>query len=349
MTRLFLATLAASALSGLIITSPTWAQESAYGWAGLGLHKPRSNDVTIGPAAADTKIKTGFIGAGALGWKWEQDIRTELELSYRDANVSTIGGADADGGQDIFSTMANLLFEPDMDTDLSVYVGAGIGIAWTNWSNVSTATSPVFDGSESGFAYQGIVGMAYPISDGLDLTLDYRYQNQTGLDYPAVAGGSTAMDHDNRNHNVMLGLRFALWEPDEPAPEPVAQPAPPPRPAPAPAPVSNLPENFIVFFDWDKSVLTQEAQTILRNAARFADRENATRIRATGHADRSGSVAYNMALSERRAQAVKAELIRLGVPEDEIGISWKGESENLVPTDDGVREPQNRRVEIVIE
>ena len=276
----------------------TFAQESAYVAGGIGLHKPRTNDVTIGPSPAETKFKTGFIGLGAFGWGWEQGFRTELELGYRDSSASTISGTDASGSQDIFSTMGNLVFDIDTDSDLTVHVGAGIGLAWTGWNNVTTTTTPVFDGTESKFAYQGILGASYPISDGLDLTFDYRYQNQTGLDYTSVPAGSTAMDHDNRSHNIIVGLRFALWGPDEPAPSPT----PPPRPAPAPMPVSNLPETFIVFFDWDRSILTAEAQSIVRRAAAFADDEGAARINATGHADRSGPAAYNLTLSERRAR-----------------------------------------------
>ena len=68
----------------------------------------------------------------------------------------------------------------------------------------------------------------------------------------------------------------------------------------------------------------------------------------TGHTDRSGSEQYNMALSLRRAEAVKANMIRQGIPANAIVVIGKGESQPLVPTADGVREPQNRRVEIVI-
>ena len=70
-------------------------------------------------------------------------------------------------------------------------------------------------------------------------------------------------------------------------------------------------------------------------------------IVATGHADRSGPTAYNQRLSERRAAAVKTALVREGVSEGTIQTAGRGENENLVPTADGVREPRNRRVEIV--
>jgi OOP family OmpA-OmpF porin len=127
------------------------------------------------------------------------------------------------------------------------------------------------------------------------------------------------------------------------APKPVAV-APPPAPAPAPAPAST----YLVFFDWDRANITPEAQAILRNAADAAKKLGTVRINATGHADRSGTATYNMGLSQRRADAVRAALVGLGIPQSEIAVFAKGETDPLVPTPDGVREPQNRRVEIVL-
>ena len=72
-----------------------------------------------------------------------------------------------------------------------------------------------------------------------------------------------------------------------------------------------------------------------------------SRINLTGHADRAGSDAYNVRLSQRRAEAVKAELVRLGFNANDISVVAKGEADPLVPTADGVREPKNRRVEIL--
>ena len=122
----------------------------------------------------------------------------------------------------------------------------------------------------------------------------------------------------------------------------------PPPPPPPPPPVA-APQSFMVFFDWDRSNLSQQAvQTIGQAAAAFKSRGSA-RITATGHTDTSGPESYNMALSLRRANAVKNELVRQGVPADAIAVVGKGESNPLVPTGDGVREPQNRRVEIVMD
>ena len=122
---------------------------------------------------------------------------------------------------------------------------------------------------------------------------------------------------------------------------------PPPPAPPPPQPVQAT--SFMVFFDWDRSNLSQQALSTIGQAANAFKTTGSARITATGHADRSGPDNYNMALSLRRANAVKDALVRDGVPAGAIQVIGKGETQPLVPTADGVREPQNRRVEIVIQ
>ena len=105
----------------------------------------------------------------------------------------------------------------------------------------------------------------------------------------------------------------------------------------------------MVFFDWDRSNLSQQALNTIKQAAGAYKTKGNARITATGHTDTSGPEAYNMALSLRRANTVKDALVREGVPATAITVIGKGESGLLVQTADGVREPQNRRVEIVIQ
>jgi outer membrane protein OmpA-like peptidoglycan-associated protein len=123
--------------------------------------------------------------------------------------------------------------------------------------------------------------------------------------------------------------------------------APPMAAAPPPAPAT--PPSFMVFFDWDSSVLSQASLNVISQAAAAYKSKGSARIRATGHTDTSGPEAYNMALSLRRANAVKNALVREGVPAASITVIGRGEQGLLVRTADGVREPQNRRVEIVVE
>src|SRR5712672_3012315 len=122
---------------------------------------------------------------------------------------------------------------------------------------------------------------------------------------------------------------------------------PPPPPPPQPAAVA--PPSFMVFFDWDRSNLSPQALTTVKQAADAFKAKGSARITATGHTDTSGPESYNMALSLRRANAVKDALVRNGVPAQAISVVGKGETGLLVQTGDNVREPQNRRVEIVIQ
>ena len=117
-----------------------------------------------------------------------------------------------------------------------------------------------------------------------------------------------------------------------------AAPKPPPQP-----------RTFMLFFDFDRATLTPGALDIVREAAKAAKANNNTRIDCVGHTDSAGASDYNMALSLRRANTVKDALVREGVPATAITVSGRGEEALLVATKDSVREPQNRRVEIVLQ
>ena len=137
----------------------------------------------------------------------------------------------------------------------------------------------------------------------------------------------------------MLGLVAAAYLLGACASEPPPPPPPPPPPAP---------QNFMVFFDWDSTKLSTASMNVLEQARDAYKNKQDARITATGHTDTSGSAAYNMALSLRRANAVKDNMVKLGVPAAAISVVGKGQTDLLVKTADGVREPQNRRVEIAI-
>jgi outer membrane protein OmpA-like peptidoglycan-associated protein len=147
---------------------------------------------------------------------------------------------------------------------------------------------------------------------------------------------------------LMASTAYAQQAPKPAMPTPVAPMAAPKPTAPAPTAAQTEAAKYLVFFDWDKAVLTPEGRRVIASAADEYKKTGSTRIVATGYTDLSGTPQYNLRLSERRADAVKAELVRLGVPAAVITTIGKGEADPLVPTKDGVREAQNRRVEIVI-
>ncbi len=135
---------------------------------------------------------------------------------------------------------------------------------------------------------------------------------------------------------AVVAAAFLLGACDEPAPQAAAPPPPPVK-------------NFLVFFDFDKSTLTPRAMDIVKEAAATAKSGQNARLTCTGHTDTSGPANYNMALSLRRANTVKNALVSNGVPATAISVVGRGEAQPLGQAADGVREPQNRRVEIVLQ
>ena len=119
--------------------------------------------------------------------------------------------------------------------------------------------------------------------------------------------------------------------------------------APPPTPPAVAPAVYLVLFDFDKSNINAAGQAVINQVIADYNANKATAVSVTGHTDRAGSDAYNEKLSERRADAVREALIAGGIPAEAITTAWKGESENAVPTEDGVKEQANRRAEIIIQ
>ncbi|HEX8375818.1 MAG TPA: OmpA family protein [Geminicoccaceae bacterium] len=105
---------------------------------------------------------------------------------------------------------------------------------------------------------------------------------------------------------------------------------------------------YLVYFDLDRSTLTADGRQVVQAAANEYRQTGTARVSVSGHADLSGSGSYNEALSQRRAETVRRELVRLGVPAASISTVAEGETDPAVQTPDGTREARNRRVEIMI-
>ncbi|MFC7609124.1 OmpA family protein [Teichococcus aestuarii] len=371
----WLPTAAAEPVSGVYIGAGAgWNHSDARGLTAQGGNAAYF-DGTSGNRQGNLGFEEGFMGALSVGYGFGNGFRTEIEGSYRYNNVDRLGGfqnraggapgvafRNIDGDMQQYAVMANVFYDfqlprwfPNMPVAVVPYIGGGVGYMWTELEASGArlpagANSVRIDDSAGQFAYQGIAGTAFPITavPGLSVTAEYRYTGalQTKFDgtvrNPAggvVSRGSYEVDQAH-NHSAMLGLRYAFNQPVPAAPVPVVAPAPAAAPAPA--------RTYLVFFDFDRADLTDRARQIIAEAAQNSSRVQTTRIEIAGHADRSGSPQYNQRLSQRRADAVAAELVRLGVARSAIGVQAFGESRPLVPTADGVREPQNRRVEIVL-
>jgi OmpA-OmpF porin, OOP family len=264
--------------------------------------------------------QTGWAAGGVVGYDFVGP-RVELEGMYRSNSTSQAffsGSRGLVSQINQVSAMANLLYDFSPGSTITPYVGAGAGVGFVDSSSSLGQTV---------FAYQGIVGLGWNVDTNFRVNLDGRYY---GTSNPSVNGSS----YSNNNFSVMLGLELKFGPPSEAAPPP-------------PPPVAST--SFMVFFDWDRSNLSAQALNTIKQAAGAYKTKGSARVTATGHTDTSGPDSYNMALSLRRANTVKDALVREGVPATAISVIGKGETQPLVQTADGVREPQNRRVEIVIQ
>jgi opacity protein-like surface antigen len=293
----------------------------------------------------------GFVGLGSLGYAFGNGFRVELEGSYRQNDLNGLTGttsaASASGTIRNYGVMGNLLFDMDIGLPwLYPYLGGGVGYGWDQLNSARLSqggTSFGTSDTEGGFAYQAIAGLSFPVSGvpGLSVTAEYRYHSVVGDETfhgSTPSGPATLALGTQHDHDFLLGVRYAFGV----TPPPLPTPAPMAAPAPAPA------RSYLVFFDWDKATLTPRAQQIIKEAADNSTKVAYTQIEVNGYTDTSGTPQYNQDLSMRRAHVVAAELVKDGVPQRGISIRGFGETHLLVPTGDGVREPQNRRVEIII-
>jgi OmpA-OmpF porin, OOP family len=242
------------------------------------------------------------------------------------------------------------------DDGIQGFVGGGVGVARTKVKSVFANPTWLND-SDTGLAWQAIAGIRAPLSGNWDAGLKYRFFN--GGDANLVDRLGRDVTTRFRSHSLLgtLTYNFGGAEPDpdpvpvapvEVAPPPVeVAPPPPPQVAPpAPPEIVCNTGPYIVFFDHDKSFITSDAAATLDNAISAYRNCGNARVMLAGHADRSGNVQYNVGLSQRRNKEVTAYMTARGVPGGVISAEAFGESKPRVETLDGVRNDQNRRVEI---
>ncbi|GLR68925.1 membrane protein [Acidocella aquatica] len=309
--------------------------------------------------AGDAAVGYGF----GNGWRVQLDgdflrntiakINAQYSFTNTGATAAPAISGKAPGIETTYGPMVNALYDMNIGLPVFPYVGAGVGYQWATLHNsLLNQVSRKSDLTQGSFAFDAIAGLSYPLPmvPGLSLTAEYRFMmltqtrtyyraSQTFNGYTDTVKGKVGQES---SHTFMLGVRYQLF--NAPAPAPAVAPAAAPMAAPAPAPA----RTYLVFFDWDKATLTPRATQIIAQAASDSKTQATTTIDVNGYTDTSGTPAYNQGLSVRRAKAVAAQLVTDGVPASEITVQGFGDTKLLVPTGPGVREPQNRRVEIIL-
>jgi OmpA-OmpF porin, OOP family len=350
-------------LSASILAAPFAVRaqpvDGLYVGAGAGANLLQTEAIhSAGIAGSDLKFNVGPVVVGSVGYGLGNGLRFELQGSYYDNSIRSLksgtafGPTSTKGDEYKEGVFVNALYDIPLDLPVVPYVGVGVGYVHNQFSNERITGDGFFarsTGQNDNFGVQGIAGVSFPLYDlvpGLSLTAEYRFLAEPGgrsyagqiFTNAGASGFKQSFATDDFNHSILVGVRYAFN---------TVQPLPPPpvvAPVPAPAPA----RTYLVFFDWDRADLTDRARQIIAEAAQASTHVQFTRIEVQGNADRSGTPAYNQKLSLRRAQTVAAELVRQGVARTAIDIQAFGDTRPLVPTAPGVREPQNRRVAIIL-
>jgi OmpA-OmpF porin, OOP family len=290
----------------------------------------------------------GWAAFGTAGYAFPGNWRVEAELGYRQNNIDAVTPTFLDGPSSnrgklkTASVMGNLIYDIHMSPRFKASLGAGAGAVHREFNDGFLVRD-----HDTKFAYQGIAGLSYAISPGTELTMNYRYLRSDGGEFHEQNGlvRDAYVTDDMDDQAITIGMRFDL-HPDSVREAPMAplvqaEPEPMRETAPPPAP-----RQFLVFFGFNKSNLTSDAQGVVSTAADTAKQMGSAQLIIVGHTDTSGSDTYNQNLSERRAATVRAALASQGIDDSKISTSGRGETSLLVQSGDGVKEPQNRRATI---
>lgn len=363
------------AIASSALASPAMARDGQWyieGDGGVMLVEDQNIDVNTFAENAKANYDTGYDFGGIVGHDFGA-FRLEAEASYRSAELEDVTAGSQglalnpiQGGFSRFTTtlpalgeanalsfMVNGLFDFGSDDGLQGFAGGGVGVARVDMDGrVNTNGPGVWNDSDTGFAWQLLAGVRAPLSDSWDVGLKYRYFNVP--DVAIVDPLGRALNTDFNSHSLLGSITYNFGGQEVPPPPPAVTPVPmptpppPPRPAPPPPPpkVACNTGPYIVFFDFDKSDITAEAARILDSAASAYANCGTANVMLAGHTDRAGSSQYNVGLAQRRANGVRAYLTGRGIPDGRMTTQAFGESAPRVPTADGVREAQNRRVEV---
>ncbi len=291
------------------------------------------------------EFNTGWGALGTVGYALSNsNWRLEGEVGYRFNEVDSFtllpgGFGPYDNGElTEWTYMFNAVYDFKFSSE-RFGISAGVGIGVDN-------PRLQFDGTKDHnwqFAAQALLGLTYRLTQHTDLVLNYRYlwvdEAELVVGGPFAPPAVIESDMELTKHTVSIGLRYGYNDPPAPpAPAPIV---PPPAPA--------QPKQFIIFFGFNKCNITAEADAVLSEAASAAKSGGSASVRIVGHTDTVGSNSYNQKLSECRANAAKANMVGKGVSEGSISTSGKGESELMVQSGDGVKEPQNRRATVNVD
>jgi OOP family OmpA-OmpF porin len=205
----------------LVLLSLFLGNSAAAGGFYLGVHGGltilEDADLAVdnpGAPTLDLTLKTdrGWLAGAAAGYEWSSGVALEGELTYRKNELDKVKGMGANidlgGDENSWAAMANAYYHLHTGTPFTPYIGAGIGVAQLT-IDAKPQGAAEFKDSDTQFAYQGIAGVSYALTNQLSLGLEYRYFATTDPNYSDnPGGGNTRVASEYKTHNVLLNLIY---------------------------------------------------------------------------------------------------------------------------------------------
>lgn len=208
------------AVAGLVVLAPgSAAAQSLHGpyiAVGGGYDSMPDRDLTINGTRVSSQWKSGEGGVAALGYRWSPALRTEVELSGREAKVTTFNGVNPWAGKQWdTSVMVNVLYDINLGGPIKPYVGAGLGASWLIWGDNFRATRQqpptVYDADSWRGGWQGIIGVSYDVSPKISLALDGRLKGSFGdYKFPGSVPGKEINQFNQRTRSIFASVRYAF-------------------------------------------------------------------------------------------------------------------------------------------
>ncbi len=364
--------LGSASLTAMADDGPYLGLEGGFNWEES--QNLRQDRVVTDKINFDKGWAAGLIG----GYSFANGLRPELELDHRSNHLDHDFVGTAYGLDRADSAFANLWYDFKAPSGLfSVvhpYLGLGVGGVRSYYHNANLGGFPINDDYATELGYQAGAGVGYDVTRHLTFSLDYRHVWTNRGAFPPQAGAplqiAAPIEQRYLADTAMLSVRYAFGSPPPPpvAVAPPPPPAPPLPPAPPPPPVAvavapppcNAPAGFqvdancriiqqtvvvrAVDFEFNSVRLTAPAQQTLDEVATAVAAQPDLRIEIQGYTDSVGADAYNLKLSQRRADAVKYYLVSKGVNGSTLSAHGYGKANPLVSNDTAENRAKNRRV-----
>lgn len=216
--------LAATALASLSMPSfaadPYVADPQWYitGFAGYAFAEDYEsafvNNITGAQVDYNVSMDDGFVIGGALGYIWNPNIRTELELSYgsnefgNDYRSAGFVGLGESGSIDSFMVFANTWFNHSLGW-VDPYIGGGVGVAFSHGDlSLTNGAGNQFSSNETDLAAQFGAGLRFPVSSNVEIDASYRLRAVFDLEFDSDIAGFSNKGSDFITHTAQLGLTY---------------------------------------------------------------------------------------------------------------------------------------------